>query len=99
MFYWTFYLLYLVSPEEEGENMAEKNNKRVYAGYYNRYDGKLIYVVMVTTDIDSGEKLVLCQYADYTNTGKYYTVTKQSFCEQVEWRGQTRDLWRCVRRM
>ena len=68
--------------------MAEKNSKRVYAGYYDRYDGKLIYVVMVTTDIDSGEKLVICQYADYTNTGEYYTVTKQSFCEQVEWRGQ-----------
>jgi hypothetical protein len=25
--------------------MAEKKSRRVYAGYYNRYDGKLIYVV------------------------------------------------------
>ena len=28
--------------------------KRVFAGYYKRYDGKRIYVVRVVKDIDTG---------------------------------------------
>ena len=68
--------------------MAEKKSRRVYAGYYNRYDGKLIYVARVVTDIDTGEEIVICQYANYSDTGEYYTITKASFCEQVEWNGQ-----------
>ena len=38
-----------------GADMAEKKSRRVYAGYYNRYDGKQIYVARVVTDIDTGE--------------------------------------------
>lgn len=37
--------------------MAEKKSRRVYAGYYNRYDGNLIYVARVVTDIDTGEEI------------------------------------------
>ena len=69
--------------------MAEKKSRRVYAGYYNRYDGKLIYVARVVTDIDTGEEIVICQYANYSDTGEYYTITKESFCEQIEWNGQS----------
>ena len=54
--------------------MAEKKSRRVYAGYYNRYDGKLIYVVRVVTDIDTGKEIVICQYANYSDTGEYYTI-------------------------
>ena len=68
--------------------MAEKKGWRMYAGYYNRYDGKLIYVARVVTDIDTGEEIVICQYANYSDTGEYYTTTKSSFCDQVEWNGQ-----------
>ena len=68
--------------------MAEKKSRRVYAGYYNRYDGKLIYVARVIKDIDTGEEIVICQYANYSDTGEYYTITKASFCEQVECNGQ-----------
>ena len=68
--------------------MAEKKSRRVYAGYYNRYDGKLIYVARVIKDIDTGEDIVICQYANYSDTGEYYTITKASFCEQVECNGQ-----------
>ena len=68
--------------------MAEKKSRRVYAGYYNRYDGKLIYVARVVKDIDTGEDVVICQYANYSDTGEYYTITKASFCEQVEWNSQ-----------
>lgn len=68
--------------------MAEKKSRRIYAGYYNRYDGKLIYVVKVVKNIDTGEKIVICQYANHSDTGEYYTITRQSFCEQIEWNGQ-----------
>ena len=35
--------------------MLENYEKRVYAGYYKRFDGVLIYVITVTRDIDTGE--------------------------------------------
>ena len=35
--------------------MPENYEKRVYAGYYKRFDGVLIYVITVTRDIDTGE--------------------------------------------
>ena len=35
--------------------MAER---RVFAGYYKRYDGKPIFVVRVLRDIDTGEAIV-----------------------------------------
>ncbi len=68
--------------------MAVRKSRRVYAGYYNRYDGKLIYVVRVVTDIDTGEKIAICQYANYSDTGEYYTITKESFCERIEGNGK-----------
>lgn len=34
--------------------MSTKSEKRVFAGYYTRYDGKRIYVVRVVQDIDAG---------------------------------------------
>ena len=42
----------------------------------------------VVTDIDTSEETVICQYANYSDTGEYYTITKTSFCEQIEWNGQ-----------
>ena len=35
--------------------MAER---RVFAGYYKRYDGKPIFVIRVLKDIDTGEAIV-----------------------------------------
>ena len=37
--------------------------KRVFAGYYKRYDGKRIYVVRVVKDIDTSEDVVICKEA------------------------------------
>ena len=39
--------------------------KRVFAGYYKRYDGKRIYVVRVVKDIDTGEAVVICKDASF----------------------------------
>lgn len=63
--------------------------KRVYAGYYRRYDGKLIYVVQVLNDIDTGEKLVVCKDCSHSKTHNegYYVISKASFCEEVMTQG------------
>ena len=62
--------------------------KRVFAGYYRRYDGKHIYVVDVIKDIDTGEEIVICKNDSYNNYD-YYAITKQSFCESTTVNGKT----------
>ena len=39
--------------------------KRVFAGFYTRYDGKPIFVVRVLKDIDTGESIVVCKDASF----------------------------------
>ena len=67
--------------------------KRVYAGYYTRWDKKRIYVVRVVKDIDTGEDIVICKDASFRKKDNedYYTITKASFCEQVEINGVLQD--------
>ena len=67
--------------------------KRVFAGYYKRYDGKRIYVVRVVKDIDTGEAVVICKDASFIREGneEYYTIRLGSFCEQVNVDGILKD--------
>ena len=67
--------------------------KRVFAGYYKRYDGKRIYVVRVVKDIDTGEDVVICKDASFIREGneEYYTIRLESFCEQVNVDGILKD--------
>ena len=58
-------------------------DRRIYAGYYRRYDGKLIYVVTVAKDADTNEEMVVWTPATYSEKHSYYTTSKQSFCESV----------------
>ena len=73
--------------------MEEKTLKRVYAGYYTRWDKKRIYVVRVVKDIDTGEEIVTCKDASFSKKDNedYYTITKASFYEQIEVDGILRD--------
>ena len=71
--------------------MPENYEKRVYAGYYKRFDGVLIYVITVTKDFDTGEDTVICKYVRHSENTEYFTITKQSFCEKVEWNGNLVD--------
>lgn len=73
--------------------MEEKSLKRVYAGYYTRWDKKRIYVVRVVKDIDTNDEIVICKDASFTKKDNedYYTITKASFCEQVEVNGILQD--------
>lgn len=70
--------------------MAER---RVFAGYYKRYDGKPIFVVRVLWDINTGEAIVVCKDASFSREDNehYYLIRYTSFCEKVEVDGELRD--------
>jgi len=67
----------------------EKKQKRVYTGYYKRYDGKKVYVVRAVKDADTGEAIIICKECAYSDLKKeiYYTITKSSFCGSIEKNG------------
>ena len=46
-------------------------DRRIYAGYYRRYDGKLIYVVTVAKDADTDEEMVVWTPATYSEKHTY----------------------------
>lgn len=63
--------------------MASTQNKRVYAGYYQRYDGQIIYVVMTLKDADTSEDVVVFQPYHLGELGKHAVMSKKSFCEMI----------------
>ena len=67
--------------------------KRVFAGFYTRYDGKPIFVVRVLKDIDTSEFIVVCKDASFSKEDNehYYLIRYTYFCEQVEVDGVLRD--------
>ena len=67
--------------------------KRVFAGFYTRYDGKPIFVVRVLRDIDTGEAIVVCKDVSFSREDNehYYLIRYASFCEKVEVDGELRD--------
>lgn len=66
----------------------ETIDKRVYAGYYKRYDGQLVYVISTAKDADTDEDTVI--YTPYSLTKRYgyFTISKKSFCEPVIVKGK-----------
>ena len=58
-------------------------DRRIYAGYYRRYDGKVIYVVTMAKDADTDEDVVIWTPNVYSDKRAYYTMSKESFCESV----------------
>lgn len=58
-------------------------DKRIYAGYYRRHDGKMIYVVTMAKDADTDEEIVIWTPTVYSDKRVYYTMSKRSFCEDI----------------
>ena len=61
--------------------MAER---KIRAGYYRRYDGKVVYVVSLATDADTGEETAIRILFLFLDPPKYYTISKQSLCAFLE---------------
>lgn len=70
--------------------MNNKYDKRVYAGYYKRYDGKLFYVVTMAKDGVTGENMVIYMPYSIRNDENYLTISKKQFCEPVMVDGKLR---------
>ena len=65
--------------------MAER---KIRAGYYRRYNGKVVYVISLATDADTGEESVIWTTYPFATVPKYYTSSKKSFCAFVEVNGE-----------
>ena len=63
----------------------EKRNRRIFAGFYRRYDSKFVYVAAVVPDADTGEQMVIF------HEGIDACECKESFCETVEVNGERMD--------
>ena len=61
--------------------------RRICAGYYRRYDGRVVYVVSLATDADTGEETVIWTAYPFADVPRYYTSSKKSFCSFVEVNG------------
>lgn len=57
--------------------------RRVFAGFYRRYDGMQFYVVDVVRDLETKQEVVICK-RDENNACGYFTLTMDEFCAKVE---------------
>lgn len=67
--------------------MAEKE-RRVFAGYYKRYDGKHIFVVTTAKDYESQEDTVIFYYVTYKDKNQYVTMPLKDFNAKVKHNGK-----------
>ena len=74
--------------------------RRICAGYYRRYDGKVVYVISTATDADTGEETVIwTTYHPFADIPKYYTASKKSFCAFVEVNGERKAKYKRLMNM
>ena len=71
--------------------IVKGKNKRLFAGYYKKYDNSLIYVVTIVTDVDTGAESVIFHEGVYAENVKFKSMSKESFCEMVEVDGELVD--------
>ena len=62
--------------------------RRICAGYYRRYDGKVVYVISTATDADTGEETIIWTSYPFADVPRYCTSSKKSFCAFVKVDGE-----------
>ena len=70
------------------------NGRRIYSGFYKRFDGEIIYVVTTATDENTGEAIIVYTSPKLAFDHKYYTSTKKSFCENIIVNGKEQPKYR-----
>ena len=73
--------------------------RKIRAGYYRRYDGKVVYVASLATDVDTGEESVIWTTYPFAAVPRYYTSSKKSFCAFVEVNGDRRAKYKLLLNM
>ena len=63
-------------------------DRRICAGYYRRYDGRVVYVTSTATDADTNEETVIWTAYPFADVPRYCTSSKKSFCAFVEVDGE-----------
>lgn len=59
--------------------IPEVRLRKIYAGYYDRYDRKPFYVVCEATDYGSGEVNIIMQEYPLVSTKPFVTISRASF--------------------
>lgn len=67
--------------------LLSKKPRRIFAGYYKRYDGMSFYVIDVVKDLETGGDVVICKMDSYRNE-EYFTLTREAFCQKVDYNGK-----------
>lgn len=67
--------------------LLPKKPRRIFAGYYKRYDGMSFYVVDVVKDLETGGDVVICKMDSYRNEA-YFTLTREAFCAKIDYNGK-----------
>ena len=62
--------------------------RRICAGYYRRYDGKVVSVISTAPDADTGEETVIWTSYPFADVPRYCTSSKKSFCAFVKVDGE-----------
>ena len=69
-------------------NSIETKVRRIFAGYYKRYDGGLrFYVIRVVPDLITGEDVILCRNDSFKDLS-YFVFTRKEFDSKVECDGK-----------
>ena len=69
-----------------GELLPEKQ-RRIFSGYYKRYDGMSFYVIGVVKDLETGGDVVICKKETYARD-EYFMLTREAFCQKVDCNGR-----------
>ena len=73
--------------------------RRICAGYYRRYDGKVVYVISTATDADTGEETVIWTAYPFADVPRYCTSSQKSFCAFVEVEGERKAKYKRLTNM
>ena len=63
-------------------------DRKIRAGYYRRYDGKVFYLVTTAKDLETGEETVILRPYVYGDVAQYYTMSREAFSGYVEVEGK-----------
>ena len=74
-------------------------DRKIRAGYYRRYDGKLIYLVTAAEDAETGEETVILRSHSFSEVPQYFTMSKKSFCAFIEINGERKARYKRVTNM
>ena len=75
------------------------SERKIRAGYYRRYDGKVVYVISLATDADTGEETVIWTAYPFADVPRYYTSGKEFFCAFVEVNGERKAKYKRLMNM